>query len=54
MDIRHRKAKKTSTSLPLESEIGLSSYDLALISLAKKYKRTKRLKKEDYQELLAS
>lgn len=54
MNYRRRNVDKVFKSLPFENEVGLSSYDLALISLAKKYKKNKRLKYEDYQDLLAA
>tara|TARA_Y100001968_G_C19046906_1_gene567249 strand:+ start:64 stop:228 length:165 start_codon:yes stop_codon:yes gene_type:complete len=54
MSERRKKIDKTYLPIPFENDVGLSTYDLALISLAKKYKRTKRLKKEDYQDLLAA
>ena len=54
MSKRRKQVDKTYRSLPFENDVGLSSYDLALISLAKKYKKTKRLKQEDYQDLLAA
>ncbi len=54
MSERRKKVDKAYSLLPFENDLGLSTYDLALISLAKKYKKTKYLKKEDYQDLLAA
>lgn len=46
--------RKISKSYPFENEYGLSSYDLALIAKAKKYKKETLEKIDDFEDLLAA
>ena len=54
MSARRRRIDKRYQAVPFEIEDGLSTYDLQLISLSKQYKRTKRIKSEDLEELLVA
>ena len=45
--------RKIDKYYPFENETGLSSYDLALIAIAKKYKKNKSIQKVDYEKLLS-
>tara|TARA_Y100001968_G_scaffold308769_1_gene327943 strand:+ start:2262 stop:2426 length:165 start_codon:yes stop_codon:yes gene_type:complete len=50
----YQRISKRYTSHIVEYETGLSTYDIALISLAKKCKRSKFAKEADSGELLAA
>jgi len=61
MSDSHRKVVKSFPSLPFEDEDGLSTFDLNLINYKRKrympaFKRRKqeRIKREDYDQLIAA